>query len=169
MRSAIPWFVLASSLAFFPACVDKDKTPEWQKPPKSYDPKTAELTFNAANMDKFNALNAEQRQAYIDELKAKPGSFVGQAIFKSGAGLGSAMDDAIHGSWEGFAVVPEPVLYEITYDYRLFTTPELGKSLPANGAIEFRGTLIDLTYQADAKPRKMALKVKVDEAKALQD
>ncbi|RMG96051.1 MAG: hypothetical protein D6705_12260 [Deltaproteobacteria bacterium] len=157
------------ALGFASACVpDEDKKPKWQAPPKAWNPKGAEhLTFNEKGLDAFNSLSPEQRQAWVEEMKQKPGSFVGQAIYKQGAELGEKMDDYALGTYEIVTELPEPILYEITLNYRLYTTPEKGKGIPPNAYIEFKGTLADLDYQSESKPRKIDLKIKADEIKVL--
>lgn len=160
---------LAAALMATGACVPKENPePDYMKPPKSYDPAGADLTFNKERLEKYNMMSADERDSYVQELQNSAGSFKGQAIFKSGAGLGEAMADAEFGSYELSASTQE-VLYEITIDYNIFTTPELGKPLAPNAAIEFTGTLIDLSFQDEDKPRKLTLRVKADDVKRLKD
>lgn len=170
MRALLTLAVIACSLTLGGGCIpDERKTPEWQKPPKAWNPTGDELTLGAKGLEAFNALSYEQRAAQIEQWAASPGSFKGQAMYKSGAGLGESMDDAQYGSYEIFAEVPDPVLYEITVTYRLYSTPDKGKNLPPNGYIEFTGNIVELDYEADTKPRKMEVKVKVDEITVLTD
>jgi hypothetical protein len=162
---------LLASLLAVPACgggKKKDKTPAWQKAPTAFDPAKAEgLTFNAKGLEAFNALVGEQRDAFVESLKAQTGAFKGQAVFKQGLALGEKMDDAVHGRYEVVAEVPDPVLFEIVLGYRLYCEPELAKDIGPNSYIEFTGTLADLAFQADAKPRRLDLKVKVDKITVL--
>ncbi len=159
----------ALALGLCTACIpDEDKKPKWQEPPAAWNPKGAEhLTFNEKGLDAFNSLSPADRQAWVASMKEKPGSFVGQAIFKQGSELGEKMDDYALGTYEIVTDLPDPILYEITLHYRLYTTPEKGKGIPPNAYIEFKGTLADLEYQSDAKPRKINLKIKADEIKVL--
>ncbi len=152
-------------------CVpDKDKTPEWQKPPSSWNPKGAQgLTFNEKGLDAFNALSQAERDKWVEQMKNSPDSFVGQAIYKQGSELGEKMDDYQLGTYEIVTDLPEPILYEITLNYRLYTTPDKGKGLPPNAYIQFKGTLADLQYQDESKPRKIDLKIKASEITVLKD
>jgi hypothetical protein len=166
---ALSLLTLAAALMATGACVPKDTPdPEWMKPPKSYDPQGADLTFNKERLETYNMMNEGEKDSYIAELQGTAGSFKGQAIFKSGAGLGESMADAQHGSYE-LSASTEEVLYEITIDYNIFTTPELGKPLAPHAAIEFTGTLVDIEFQAEDKPRKLTLRVKADDVKRLKD
>lgn len=166
---ALSLLTLAAALMATGACVPKDEPdPEWMKPPKAYDPQGADLTFNKERLEKYNMMSEAEKESYISELQATPGSFKGQAIFKSGAGLGESMEDAQHGSYE-LSASTEEVLYEITIDYNIFTTPEIGKPLAPHAAIEFTGTLIDIDFQSEDKPRKLSLRVKADDVKRLKD
>lgn len=161
MRAALPLVALLCSAVVGPACIpDKNKEPEWRKPPKSFDPKEAELTFNAKGLEAFNSMSFDERDAYLQSLEDKPGSFKGQAGFERATELGEKMDDAALGKYEVFAIVPEPVLYEITIEYHLFANEPIGQGLPPKTYIEFTGTLADLTYQDESKPRKLTVKVK---------
>jgi hypothetical protein len=151
------------------ACIpDEDKKPEWQKPPKSFDPVGADLTFNAQRLEAFNTMSGSGRDAHLSELKGKAGSFTGQAVFKRATELGDKMDDAQFGKHEIYAVVPEPVLFEITVEYHLFSEQDLSAGLPPNGYIEFSGTLAEMSFQDSAKPRKMEIKVKANSVSELK-
>ena len=166
---ALTLVTLAAALLANGACVPSDSPdPDYMKPPKSYDPQGADLTFNKERLEKYNMMSEDEKDSYIQELTGAAGSFKGQAIFKSGAGLGEAMEDSQYGSYELSASTSE-VLYEITIDYNIFTTPELGKPLAPHAAIEFTGTLIDLDFQAEDKPRKLSIRVKADDVKRLKD
>ena len=170
-RFALAMLSVAGLLLAGGGCVpDKDKTPEWQKPPTSWDPAGAEhLTFNKKGLRAFNELTPEQRDQFVASLQGKPGSFVGQAIYKQGTELSEAMDDFQYGPYEVYTDLPEPILYEIKLQYRLYTTPDKAQGIPPHSHIEFRGTLADILYQSDSKPRKMDLKIKADEIKVLKD
>lgn len=145
-----------------PACnpSGEEKKPEWQQPPASYDVKGADLTFNEKRLDEFNSMSSSEREAHIEQLKATEGSFKGQAIFEHGSELGEGMDDAQYGKHEINAVVPEPVLFEITMEYRLFSDQDFYKGVPPGEYLEFSGTLVDFEFQDSSKPRKLTFKVK---------
>ena len=162
MSRALSLMLIAASLTLTPACVDKSAEPEFMKLPAGYDPVESELTFNKANTLKFNTMTPKERDAYVEELQAAEGTFRGQALVESGNGLADTVSDSKYGEYEVMASVPDPVLFEITIDYQIFTTRELGKSLTPHGPIEFTGTLVDLRYDSDAKPRKLTLRVKAD-------
>ncbi len=172
MRPFLGPTVLSLGLAFGVACVpDKRDQPEWRKPPKAWDPVGAEhLTFGKKGLDAFNTLSGEQRAAWVEDMKSKPGSFTGQAIYKMGTELGEKMDDFVLGNYEINTELLDPILYEITLSYTLFGTKELGETLnEPHSYIEFKGTLADLVFHAEAKPRKIDLKIKIDEVKVLKD
>lgn len=137
--------------------------------PAAYDPQGADLTFNKKNLEGFNLMKPKERDEFVQALKDKPGSFRGQAVTEAGNGLGEGVEGSEHGTWETFAHVTEPVLYEITIDYRIFSTEELGRPLGRNLPIAFTGTLIDLRYDADAKPRKLTVQVKADAMELITD
>jgi hypothetical protein len=150
-------------------CMPSDSPdPDWMKPPKSYQTKTADLTFNESGLKAFNMLKEEERDAFVENLKASAGTFKGQAIFKSGAGLGDAMENAKYGSYE-LAASTEDVLFEITIDYYIFTTEEVGKPIAPQKAIEFTGTLVELDFQDEDKPRLLTAKVQADQITVLKD
>jgi hypothetical protein len=166
---ALTLLTLAAALMANGACLPKDEAePEFMRLPKGYDPKGADLTFNAERIKALNIMSEDEKDSYIQELTTKAGSYKGQAIFKSGAGLGEAMEDAQHGSYELSASTKE-LLFEITIDYNIFTTPELGKPLAPHAPIEFTGTLIDFDFQAEDKPRKMSIRVKADDVKRIKE
>ena len=123
--------------------------------PKAYDPAGADLTFNKKNLEAYNLMSKDARREHLKMLKETPGSFTGQAIFQSGNGLAPTVEDSQYGAYELFAHVPDPVLYEITFDYQVFTTPELGKPLAPNFPFAFKGTLVDLDFHDETKPRRM--------------
>jgi hypothetical protein len=152
------------------ACVpDKDKEPEWRQPPKAWNTKGDELTFGEKNLDAFNSMSSSERAAHLEGLGAAPGSFKGQANFQRATELGDKMDDAQYGQYSAYATVADPVLYEITIDYYLFATEDLGSSLPPGTFVEFTGTLADLRYDEEAKPRKLEIKVKDVKLNRLED
>lgn len=170
MRAALPAVALTCAAFLGVACIpDKNKEPEWQKPPKAFDPQGAELTFNKKQLEAFNAMSSSEREAHLQALRDKPGSFKGQATFQRATELGDSMDDIEHGRFEVYATLPDPVLYEITVEYTLFASEEIGKGLPPNTYIEFTGTLADLNYQDESKPRKMEIKVKDVSIDVLKD
>lgn len=160
----------AALLLLLPACQPsgEQKQPEWQKPPASYDVKGADLTFNEKRLDAFNSMSTSEREAHIEQLKATEGSFKGQAIFQRGTELGEAMDDAQYGKHEIAAHVPEPVLYEITMEYLLFSDQDFYKGVPPGAHLQFSGTLVDFEYQDSSKPRKLLMKVKASSVERLK-
>ncbi len=164
MRAPTVAALAVALLLPFTACVpnrQSDKQPEWMKLPEAYQPKTAALTFNEDNLKNFNILNSDDQQAFIEDLKGKKGAFKGMAVFQTGAGLGEAMANSKYGTYE-LSAATEEVFLEITLDYTIFTTREVGKPLPPNGAIEFTGTLVEVNFQNQDKPRKLSLKVQAD-------
>lgn len=137
--------------------------------PAAYNPAGADLTLNKKNLEAFNLMSKDARRQHLKQLKETPGSFSGQAIFQSGNGLAPTVEDSQHGAYELFAHVPEPPLYEITIDYQIFTTPELGRPLAPNHALQFRGTLVDLRFEDETKPRKITVRVKADSVETITD
>jgi len=170
MRGAHRRLAVMCAALLLPACQysGEQKTPEWQKPPASYDVKGADLTFNEKRLDAFNTMSTSEREAHVEQLKATEGSFKGQAVFQSGNELGEAMDDAEFGKYEIAAHVPEPVLYEMTFEYRLFSDQDFYKGVPPGAHIEFTGTLVSLEFQDSAKPRKLLMKVKASSVERLK-
>ena len=170
MRASHRWAAVVCAAVLGAACVpDEDKEPEWQKPPKSFDPAGDDLTFNAQRLEAFNTMSGSERETHLSELKGAAGSFKGQAVFKRATELGDKMDDAQFGKHEIYAVVPDPVLYELTVEYHLFSEQDLSQGLPPNGYIEFSGTLAEMSFQDSSKPRKMEIKVKADSVGVLKD
>jgi len=159
---------LAVALLAISACENKPGgQPDFMKLPESYDPAGADLTFNKQRLEEFNFLDAEARQAFIEELEGKKGAFKGQAVFKAGAGLGENIEESKYGEWELAATTKDPVLYEIIIDYDVYTTKDVGRPIAPNKAIEFTGTLVEFDYQDENKPRRIDIKVKADEIKVL--
>ena len=78
----------------------KHEDAKWLAPPKSYDPKGAELTFNEKNLEAFNTLSADERVAHIDKLKGAAGTFKGQATFRRQEELADSMDDRVYGRYD---------------------------------------------------------------------
>ena len=166
---ALSLMTLAASLLLVPGCKSKpaqDK-PDWLALPESYQPVDGEFTFNKAGLKQFNSMSAEERDALVENLKNQPGSFKGQAIFKSGANLGENIAESKYGSYE-LAASTDAILFEITIDYSIYTTPELGKGIAQHRPIEFSGTLVALEYQDSNKPRKLTIMVKADNVTALR-
>ena len=167
---------LAALVASSGCLPDKDKEPKWQKPPKAYDVKGADLTFNEAKLEAFNSMDEDQRTAHLAELTSKEGSFKGQAIFKRATELGEKMDDLEYGKFEIYAIAPGPdenmdtgVWLEVNVEYHLFSEQKFGDGWPPGSVIEFTGTFADMTFQDQSKPRKMELKVKVTDVHLLKD
>lgn len=128
--------------------------------PKSWDVKKDDLTFGAKNLEAFNAMSEEEREAHVEALKGQPGSFKGQARFQRLTELGEQIEDRKYGQYDAWATVEEPVLFEITIEYHLFAPEKIGDGFPPGTYIEFTGTLADVVYNADSKPRKLEVKVK---------
>ena len=161
--------VLVAFAALAGGCVPKEgETPEFMKLPKGYDPVGADLTFNKERFEAFNMMEEAARDEHVKTLKETPGSFKGQAVLKSGAGLGEAMEDSKYGSYE-LSASTEAVLFEIPLDYSVFTTEEIGKPMARHKAIEFTGTLVEIDFQDESKPRKLTLKVKADNVNVIKD
>jgi hypothetical protein len=161
---------LAATLLLGSACVPSDDgtPPDWLKQPKAYQPKTADLTFNDEGLGKFNIMTNEEREAFLKDLKGKKGSFKGQAISKTGASLGEGMPDAKYGEYELNAIT-EAIHLEITIDYHIFTTTAIGDAIAPNRAVEFTGTLLELDFYEDSKPRKVVMKVAADTLAPMKD
>ncbi|MBA3545260.1 MAG: hypothetical protein H0T76_02130 [Nannocystis sp.] len=167
MRRTLPALVFTSALLTAAGCQQEKK--DLMALPAAYDPAKADLTLNRKNLEAFNLLNNEDRRSFVKDLKGKPGSYTGQAIFQSGNGLAPTVEDSQYGTYELFAHVPDPVLYEITIDYQVFTTPEIGKPIAQNKPIAFRGTLVDLRFDDQTKPRKLTIRVKADSVETITD
>jgi len=167
MRRTLSALVFTSALLSVAACQQEKK--DLLALPAAYDPAGADLTLNKKNLEAFNLMSADARRAHVKQLKEQPGSFTGQAVFQSGNGVAPTVEDSQYGAYELFAHVPTPVLYEITIDYQIFTTPELGKPLAPHHAISFRGTVIDLRFDDQTKPRKLTLRVKADAVETITD
>lgn len=156
--------VLAATLMAGGGCVpdpDKASDPDWMKPPEAYQPVTAELTFNKANFEKFNMMSDSEQETFLAGLKEAKGTFKGQAMSKTGAGLSEGFEGFEHGDFELNALT-EAILYEITIDYKLYTTRAIGKTIAPNRYVEFTGTLVGVDFQNSAKPRKIVLQVACD-------
>jgi hypothetical protein len=155
--------VLAATLVATacPPNPDDAANPDWLKPPAAYQPKTADLTFNEARFGEFNMMSDEDQDKFIEELKAKKGSFKGQAMTKTGAGLTEGFKGFEHGNWE-LNGITDPILYEITFDYKLYTDKKVGRPIAPNRAVEFTGTLVDIDFQNESKPRKVVLEIACD-------
>ncbi|HLV65961.1 MAG TPA: hypothetical protein VKY73_09110 [Polyangiaceae bacterium] len=161
VRLLAVFVAVAGSLGLVSGCVpDKHKEADFLKAPKSWDPKEDSLTFGTKNLEAFNSMSEDEREAHVEALKGKPGSFKGQARFERGSELSENIDDAKFGKFEATAQVTDPILYEITIEYQLFANEKIGHGFPAGTYIEFSGTLADLEYRQDAKPRKLVIKVK---------
>ncbi len=159
--------VLLATTAATAACQQEKK--DLLALPAAYDPAGAELTFNKKHLEEFNLMSKDARRDHVKQLKETPGSFTGQAIFQSGNGLAPTVEDSQYGAYELFAHVPDPVLYEITIDYQIFTTPELGRPLAPNFPIAFKGTLVDLRFEDETKPRKLTMRIKADAVETITD
>jgi hypothetical protein len=167
MRRTLTALVFTSALMAVSGCQQEKK--DLMALPAAYDPVGAELTLNKKGLEAFNLLSTDARRAFVKDLKDKPGSYSGQAIFQSGNGLAPTVEDSQYGAYELFAHVPDPILYEITIDYQIFTTPELGKPIAQHKPIAFRGTLVDLRFDDQTKPRKLTIRVKADNVETITD
>ncbi len=154
--------LLVLSVAVGPLGCDKsaDDEPSWQKPPERFDVKGDELTFGKKNLDAFNTMGSGERAAHLDALKSKPGSFKGQGRFQVVSELGENIADSSLGKYEASVIVEEPVLYEMTIEYNLLSSEKIGDGYPKGTYVEFTGTLVDVDFQDQSKPRKLVIKVK---------
>jgi hypothetical protein len=161
MRARVPTLAVSIALLLGTGCLpDKTKDPDLLKAPDTWNVKGDELTFGAKNLEAFNSMSFDERQAHAESLMGSPGSFKGQARFQSATELGDKMDDRALGKYDAYATVEDPVLFEITITYHLFAEEKLGHGFPPGTYIEFTGTLADLVYTDETKPRKLELKVK---------
>ncbi len=154
--------LLVLSVAVGPFGCDKsgDDEPSWQKPPERFDVTGDELTFGAKNLDAFNSMASDARDAHVDALKSKPGSYKGQGRFQVVSELGENIADHELGKYDASVLVESPVLYEITIEYNLLSNEKIGDGYPKGTYVEFTGTLVDLEFQDGAKPRKLVVKLK---------
>lgn len=169
MRAALASFVVCIGLAAAGCKSNKHEDAKWLAPPKTFDPKGAELTFNEKNLEVFNSMSPDERAAHIETLKSTPGSFKGQATFRRQEELADTMDDRVYGRYDVWATVPDPVFLEITVEYHLFSETQLISGLATGTHIEFTGTPVELVFLDEAKPRKMEIKVKADTINVLKD
>jgi len=165
MRAAATVFLsvalLAGSLGLGTGCVpDRKKETDLLKPPKSWQPKDDSMTFGSKNLDAFNSMSPDDREAHVEALKGKAGAFKGQAQFERGSELGAGISNSQYGKFEATAQVREPVLYEITIDYELFAAEKLGHGYPSGTYVGFTGTVVEVEYREEAKPRKLIVKLK---------
>ena len=59
-----------------------------------------------------------------------------------------------------YATVPDPVAYEITVEYFLYANEPIGQGFAPGTYTESTGTLVNVDYKDDAKPRKLEIKLK---------
>ncbi|MBV1857627.1 MAG: hypothetical protein KUG77_04385 [Nannocystaceae bacterium] len=154
--------LLVLSAAVGPLGCDKsgDDEPAWRKPPERFDVKGDGLTFGSKNLDAFNTMAGGERAAHVDALKSKPGSYKGQGRFQVVSELGENLADHAVGKYDASVTVDDPVLYEITIEYNLLSNEKIGDGYPKGTYVEFTGTLVDLDFQDDSKPRKLVIKLK---------
>lgn len=146
---------------------EKHPDVDWLKPPKSYDPVNVEgLTLNKAGVDALTLKEGDERDAYIESLKAE-GAFKGQAKCQSGSNTGD-LEPSKWGEYQ-LTCTAGTILFDIELKYQLFTTRAAGKPLSANAFVEFSGTLVEFSYHDDSKPRTISANVKVDELSRLSD
>ncbi len=165
--TGVPTLVLAATMSLaLTACLPKEHPDvDWMKPPKSYDPVATEgLTLNKAAVDTLTLKEGEDRDAFVESLKAE-GAFKGQAKCQNGVGTG----DLEPSKWGEYQLTCEAgtILFDIELKYQLFTTREAGKPLSANAYVEFTGTLVEFSYHEDSSPRSISARVKVDEISRL--
>ncbi len=166
MRYLLPLVaVLTTTAVAVPGCKSEKK--DLLAFPAGYQPQTAELTFNKANLEAFNSMTPDAREKHIEELKGTPGSFKGQAVHQSGNGIADTVEEFEFGDYEIQAHTPEPVLFEITIEYNIYTQKDVAKALHPTRPLEFSGTLIDMRYEDASKPRKLVVRVKADELKTI--
>lgn len=159
---------MASSVFVSQGCKSEHAKPDWMKPPQSYQPVTnAKLTFNQKGLERFNFMEPAEKEAFVEQLKKTPGSYIGQAIVQAGTGVSNLVPEYKFGTWE-ITAATDPVLYEIPISYQLYTTPELGRSIARNRAVEFSGTVIGVDFQDQDKPRSIMVRVKINSIKALE-
>ena len=146
--------------AFEPGCLPDGRGEGVLKAPKEWDVKGDELTFGAKGLEAFNSMSQDERNSFLEDLKQKAGSFRGQARFQSAGELGELMPDRALGQYQIEAIVEEPVLFEITLAYQLFSDTKMSGGLAPSAYIEFTGTLAGFEYQNANKPRELRLKVR---------
>ncbi|MBK6917196.1 MAG: hypothetical protein IPH07_07335 [Deltaproteobacteria bacterium] len=155
-------FAVGAAVAV-PACKStKHDQPKFMAAPKSFDPKGGDFTFNEKNLEAFNSMEDDAREAHLAKLIGSPGSFKGQATYQRTEELTDKIDDRKYGQYVIWAKVPDPVWLEVTVEYHLFSDSDLMGPAAADTYIEFTGTLLEMTYLDDAKPRRMEIKVKAD-------
>lgn len=142
---------------------------KWMAPPKSYDPKGAELTFNTKNLDVFNTMSEDERTAHLDGLKAAKGQLKGQGLYQRQEELTDKIDDRQYGKYDVWVTIAEPVHLEITVEYHIFFDEPQLTGLAGNLPVEFSGTFLDMIYEDEAKPRRMEIKVKGDAINVMKD
>ncbi|MBC8070768.1 MAG: hypothetical protein IAG13_20740 [Deltaproteobacteria bacterium] len=168
--AAPPAFCLAASLVGVVGCKsNQHEDAKWMAPPKSYDPKGADLTFNTKNLDAFNTLSADERAAQLDAMKAAKGQFKGQGFYQRQEELTDKIDDRQYGKHDVWITVKDPVYLEITVEYHVFFDEPQLTGLASNTPVEFSGTFLDMIYEDQAKPRRMELKVKGDAINVMKD
>ena len=160
MRALTPLVLSAGLGLALTACVPKEHPDaDWLKPPKSYDPvETEGLTLNKAGVDTLTLKEDEERDAFVEGLKAE-GVFKGQAKCRSGSKTG----DLDHSKWGDYVLTCEAgtILFDITLEYYVYTSREVGKPLSANAYVEFGGTLVEFDYHDSSTPRSITAKVQV--------
>lgn len=161
VRPLAVFALLTASIGSSWGCIpDKHKEADFLQAPKSWTPKDDTMTLGTKALDAFNSMSAAEREAFVEDLKSKPGTFKGQAQFEHGSELTEGIPDATYGKFEIDAYVNDPVLYEITLEYKIFANEKIGHGFPAGTYMQFSGTLADLEYREDAKPRTLVIKVK---------
>lgn len=169
MRAPRCSFVLACLVQLAACDTNKYDDPKFMAPPKSFDPKGADLSFNEKSLEAFNSMSSDERTAHLDKLKATKGSLKGQATFQRDEELTDKIDDSQYGKYVVWATVPDPVWLEVKVEYQLFSDTQLLTGVAPNTHIEFAGTLVDLIYEDSAKPRRLEIKLKADSIAPLKD
>ncbi|MBX7083003.1 MAG: hypothetical protein K1X88_27605 [Nannocystaceae bacterium] len=167
-RPALAVALLAAAGPSISCKTNKHEDPKFLAAPKAFDPKGADLTFNEKNLEAFNTMEDDAREAHLEKLKAAAGSFKGQASYQRTEELTDKIDDSKYGKYVIWAKVPQPVWLEVTVEYHLFSDSDLMGPAASDTYVEFSGTLLELTYLDDAKPRRMEIKVKADSVNVLK-
>ncbi len=168
-RGATSMIALAGVMFVGGCDTNKHADPKFMRAPKSYDPKGGDLSFNEKSLEAFNSMSADDREAHLEKLKTTKGSLTGQATFQRDEELSDKIDDSQHGKFVVWATVPDPVWLEVKIEYQLFSDTALLTGLAPNTHIAFQGTLVDLTYEDSAKPRRLEIKLKADSISPLKD
>lgn len=161
--------MLACGLVVAACNTNKYADPKYMEPPKSYDPKNADLSFNEKSLKAFNSMSDDERAAHVEKLVATPGSLKGQGTFQRDEELTDKIDDSKYGKIVAWVSVPDPVWLEVKVEYQLFSDTRLVSGLAPNTHVEFTGTMLDYVYEDNSKPRRLEIKLKADAITVLKD